>query len=197
MELKKKKKQNLILFWAFCVQIWQLLPFSDISQTPPSSASALISLERRNLAPLLAFHSTLVQTSAYFIYTVTPLAQFLPFIHKLLRRAVDTIARALPLAAVQALQSVSHPYIQLNHDSLPSFIKPQPCPFLPSPPTLDCGRYSLLETAPALRTRGEDKIELGDFCDLSQLSVRLDDFLRFQESSALFVYKNSQQFLAI
>ena len=63
--------------------------------------------------------------------------------------------------------------------------------------TLDCGRYSLLETAPALRTRGEDKIELGDFCDLSQLSVRLDDFLRFQESSALFVYKNSQQFLAI
>lgn len=128
---------------------------------------------------------------------MTPLAQFLPFIHKLLRRAVDTVARSLPLAALQALQAVSHPQIQLNRDSLPSFIKPRPCPFLPSPPTLDCGRYSLLETAPALRTRGEDKIELEDVCDLSQLSVRLDDFLRFQESSALFVYKNSQQFLAI
>ena len=131
------------------------------------------------------------------IYTITPLAQFLPFIHKLLRRAVDTVARSLPLAALQALQSVSHPQIQLNRDRLPSFIKPRPCPFLPSPPTLDCCRYSLLETAPALRTRGEDKIELEDVCDLSQLSVRLDDFLKFQESSALFVYKNSQQFLAI
>lgn len=158
-------------------------------QTSPSSASALISLERRNLAPLLAFHSTLVQTSSYFIYMGTPLAQFLLFIHKLLRRAVDTVTRALPLAASQALQSASHAHIQLNQDSLPSFIKPRPCPFLPSPPTLDCGRYSLLETAPALRTRGEYKIELEDFCDLSQLSVRLDDFLKFQESSAFLFIK--------
>lgn len=74
------KKLDFFFFWAFRVYIQQLLLFSDIIQTfSPSSASALISLERGGLAPGLAFHSIpgLAILLGNFIYMMAHLAQFL------------------------------------------------------------------------------------------------------------------------